>query len=226
MKRKAFTLAEVLITLVVIGIVAAITIPIVITNQQEVEKEARVKKTFGTMANAMTMVKAQGGDFIFDVTGDEDLNLMKNWFNTYFKPYVNVMKTCYNTSGCWTEGDTLSMNGSVARWNQKGKGLGTNIITAVLTDGTFICIDGHRGYNLRDYFGVNTTAEYGIAITFDVNGAKKPNTIGKDIFVSVFTPNGVAAAYKDKTSAQIKSDCSKSGTGYACIQKYLRQNQT
>ena len=40
MKRKAFTLAEVLITLVVIGIVAAITIPIVITNQQEVEKEA------------------------------------------------------------------------------------------------------------------------------------------------------------------------------------------
>lgn len=226
MKIKGFTLAEVLVTLVIIGVVAAITVPTVIANQQEVEKEARVKKAYGTIANAMTMVKAQGGDYIFDVSSDEDLNLMRNWFDTYFKPYVNVMKTCYNTKGCWTDGDTKSLNGSVARWNQTGKGLGSNIITAVLTDGTFVCIDGHTGANLTSYFGVNTITDYGIGITFDINGDKKPNMIGKDIFVAVFTQNGVVPAYRDKTKAQINADCSSSGTGYSCIQKYLRQNQT
>lgn len=224
--KKAFTLAEVLITLVVIGVVAAITVPIIFANYNDAERAAKVKKTYATLGGAMTMVKANGGDYIFAVTGDEDLNLMKNWYETYFKPYTNVMKTCYNTTGCWNEGDTKSLNGSVARFNQRGKGLGTNIITAVLNDGTFVCIDGHRGYNLRDYFGVNITDQYGIAVTFDINGMKKPNTIGKDIFVTVFTENGIVPAYKNKTRAQIDSDCSKSGTGYSCIIKYLQQQQT
>ena len=222
----AFTLSEVLITLVVIGVIAAITVPTIIANQKEAEKEARVKKVYSTITNAMTMVKAQGGDYIFDTTSDEDLNLMKNWFDIYFKPYVSTIKVCYNTTGCWNSGNTKSLDGSIARWNATGKGLGSNIITTVLADGTFICIDGHNGYNLRNYFGVNIFTDYGIAITFDINGNKQPNTIGKDIFVTVFTPNGVVPAYQNKTSSQIKSDCSNSGTGYSCIQKYLKQNQT
>lgn len=118
------------------------------------------------------------------------------------------------------------MDGSVARWNQTGKGLGTNIITAVLNDGTFICIDGHRGYNLRDYFGVNITDQYGIGVTFDINGAKGPNTFGKDVFVTVFTEEGIVPAYKDKTKAEVDKDCAKSGTGYSCIMKYLTQEKS
>ena len=226
MKIKGFTLSEVLITLVIIGVIAAITVPTIWVYKEDAERSAKVKKTYTTLAGAMTMVKANGGDYIFSVTGDEDLNLMKTWFNTYFKPYAYIQKVCYNTKGCWNEGDTYSLNGSVARWNQKGKGLGTNIITAVLNDGTFICIDGHRGYNLRDYFGVNITDQYGIAVTFDINGAKKPNTFGKDVFVTVFTEGGIVPAYKNKTKEQADKDCSKKGTGYSCIMKYLRQEQT
>ena len=44
-KIKAFTLSEVLITLVVIGVIAAITIPVVVANYNEYEKVAKIRKT-------------------------------------------------------------------------------------------------------------------------------------------------------------------------------------
>ncbi|MBQ8886950.1 MAG: prepilin-type N-terminal cleavage/methylation domain-containing protein [Candidatus Gastranaerophilales bacterium] len=226
MKIKGFTISEVLIAIVVIGIIAAITVPVLWVYKEQAERAGKVKKTYATISGALTLVKAQGGDYVFDVTGDEDLEMLKTWFNTYMKPFIATTKICYNEKGCWNEGNTKSLNGTTARFNQTGKGLGTNIITAVLTDGTFICVDGHRGYNLRDYFGVNITNDYGIAVTYDINGSREPNTIGKDIFVTVFTENGIVPAYKNKTKAEVDKDCSKTGTGYSCILKYLKQENS
>ena len=220
-KNKGFTLAETLITLVIIGIIAAITVPVLYANYTENEKKARVKKAYSTLANAMTFVKADGGDYDFTVTSDEDMETVRNWYDTYLKPRLNTTKICYNKAGCWNSGDTLSLNGSVCRWNAKGIGIGSNIITAALADGTLINIDGHRGYNVKSYFKVNTNEEFVMAISFDINGTRGPNTIGRDIFVTVFTEDGIVPAYKNATPEQIKNDCSKSGTGYSCINKYL-----
>ncbi|MBE7705878.1 MAG: prepilin-type N-terminal cleavage/methylation domain-containing protein [Cyanobacteria bacterium SIG30] len=52
---KAFTLAEVLITLAIIGVVAALTIPSVITNYRNQEIETALKSSFTTLANATNM---------------------------------------------------------------------------------------------------------------------------------------------------------------------------
>ena len=57
---------------------------------------------------------------------------------------------------------------------------------------------------------------------FDINGVKKPNTVGKDIFPLVYTEKGIRPAYSDKTQSQIDKDCSKTGTGYSCIRNYLK----
>lgn len=221
--KKGFTLSEVLITLVIIGVIAAITVPVMHADYPERKRSAKVKKIYSTLANAMTFVKADGGDMIFEVDSDENLDTMRQWFDTYLKPRLITTKVCYNTKGCWNEKITKSLDGSTCRWNVTGVGIGSRIITAVLSDGTFINIDGHRRANLNSYFGVNFDEDYGIAVTFDINGAKEPNTIGKDIFVTVFTPDGIVPAYKDKTQAQINADCSNSGTGYSCINKYLRK---
>ena len=64
---KAFTLSEVLITLVIIGVISAITVPFLTAEYTENEKIAKVKKTYATLANAMTLVKANGGDTIFEI---------------------------------------------------------------------------------------------------------------------------------------------------------------
>lgn len=220
MKKKfnlGFTLAEVLITLVIIGVVAAVTIPVLHANYTEREKITRVKKAYSTLANAMTLVKANGGDTIFEVKDGSNDNV-KEWFDTYLAPYLITTKVCYDSRGCWNEGDTKYLNGHNTNWNRPGIGDGYNIVTAVLNDGTFINIDVHT---TAEYFGVDSHNLNAVVVSFDINGARKPNVVGRDIFVAVFTDDGFVPAYKNKTGAQIDADCSNSGTGISCINKYL-----
>lgn len=222
-KIKAFTLAETLITLVIIGVVAAITIPILHNNYVEQERVSRVKKVYSTLGQAMLWVKSEGGSYDFE-TADGNDALLKKWYQTYLEPRLVTTKICYaTTKGCWNEGDSYFLNGSVASYNRTGVGIGNNIITAVLVDGALINIDGFSAADMRNTFGVNVSGNSGFVLYFDINGSKKPNTIGKDIFVTVFAENGFAPAFRDKTSAQIESDCSKSGKGVSCIMKYLRK---
>lgn len=61
-KSKGFTLAEVLITLGIIGVVAAITIPTLMQNSQDKEKITALKKTYSTLSQAFSMAKAENGD--------------------------------------------------------------------------------------------------------------------------------------------------------------------
>lgn len=60
--KRAFTLAEVLITLGIIGIVAAITIPTLIQNHQKQVTVNKLKKVYTTLNNALTKAEAEYGD--------------------------------------------------------------------------------------------------------------------------------------------------------------------
>lgn len=64
-KRVAFTLAEVLITLGIIGVVAAMTMPSVISNYQQKQYEAKYAKAKNVMANGINLMMAQNN--VFDV---------------------------------------------------------------------------------------------------------------------------------------------------------------
>ena len=60
--KKAFTLAEVLITLAIIGVVAAITIPSVITNTQQQEFKTGLKKAISVINSSITLNIAEEGE--------------------------------------------------------------------------------------------------------------------------------------------------------------------
>lgn len=62
-KKKAFTLAEVLITLGIIGVVAAITMPMLIDSYNKNLTEVRLKKFYSTINQAYNMVIAERGDY-------------------------------------------------------------------------------------------------------------------------------------------------------------------
>lgn len=218
--KKAFTLSEVLITLVIIGVVAALTIPVLQENYLEQERIAKVKKSYSMLANAMTLVKADGGDMVFEVANDSDEN-MRNWFEEYLEPHIIKLKVCYNKSGCWNDGNTRNLNGSSVYYNRTGIGVGANIITVVLQDGTFLNIDAYGKASIAKYFGMDIETDNALVVFFDINGAKKPNMMGKDIFVTVFTENGLVPAWSDRLTQEREADCSSKGTGYACINKYL-----
>lgn len=217
--KKAFTLAEVLITLVIIGVIAAITVPTIIADANQKAFEARARKVYSTLTNAMTIAKSRGADFEFEVSNDSNQN-MKDWYDKYLKALI-TMKTCYDKMGCWHEGDTRGLDGKVVYYNRPQIGVGANIITAVLNDGSFINIDAYGKASIYNYFGTRITSKSGLVIFFDVNGAKKPNVLGKDIFVAVFSENGVMPAYRDKSLAEKEKDCSKKGQGYSCLNDVL-----
>ncbi len=104
-KRNAFTLAEVLITLGIIGIVAAMTMPTLIQKNNNRVVETRLMKFYSTINQAVKMAEVDYGDkkiWFEDLTGadlDDDGNPVagtseqEKWFNKYLAPYLKIIKT-------------------------------------------------------------------------------------------------------------------------------------
>ena len=90
-KCFAFTLAEVLITLVIIGVIAAITVPSLINKTNNQETVSRLKKAYSTMSQATNMIIAENGPATSWVTTKDEV------FNLYKKKLINVIPLvlCY-----------------------------------------------------------------------------------------------------------------------------------
>jgi len=98
-KKVAFTLAEVLITLGIIGVVAAITIPGLITKYRRVTAETKLKKFYTIMNQAVRLSIADNGEFIFadvsDVTDKQNAQKITEWYGKYILPYLAGVKTSF-----------------------------------------------------------------------------------------------------------------------------------
>lgn len=101
MKNKGFTLAEVLITLGVIGVVAALTIPVLIENHNKKIVVTRLKKVYTTMNQAIKMAELEYGDRKewFENKSGLDRTFTKQWVDKYLVPYLNVVDTDYVMDG-------------------------------------------------------------------------------------------------------------------------------
>lgn len=102
MKNKnAFTLAEVLITLGIIGIVATFTLPMVITNYQKQTTATSVKKAYGELNQIIQMAEADYGDPVnWDYYGVDELD---KWVQKYIEPYIKVVQAgqCGSARQCF-----------------------------------------------------------------------------------------------------------------------------
>ena len=85
--RKGFTLAEVLITLGIIGVVAAMTIPSLITKYQKKAIETKFKEDFSIIQQVIRSNTANDTEIDMAVK-DFDTNYLKTFFDTYFAPYM------------------------------------------------------------------------------------------------------------------------------------------
>ncbi len=104
MKHKAFTMAEVLITLGVIGIVAAMTFPMMIHKYRKVVIENRLKTTLSLLNQALYMSVANNGPaygWDYNLTTEE-------FFNQYYAPYLKYTHVCEwnEQDSSWTDGYT------------------------------------------------------------------------------------------------------------------------
>ena len=169
--KKGFTLAEDLITLGIIGVVAAMTMPTVLSNYRKSQVVNNLKKDVAIFSQAIQMAEAKHG-FMSDWELCENTNdpqCTKDFFEKYFEPELKIIKKCIPASEeCWTRQKSLS--GNLGDFTSKE-------IAGVLSNGTSFRF--WLGNELND---AGKTVQH-INIYIDIDGPKKGlATIGGDIF--------------------------------------------
>ena len=181
--KRGFTLAEVLITLGIIGVVAAITIPTIITKYKKVTTATQLKKVYSTLSQAFDMAKKDYGDMsLWDFTPENptngDTTSLKNalqaFAHKYLIPYLNVASDCGVGSNA-SKDCIYTWHASDGSENTINNSNNNNIYRFILNNSSLILLM----YN--NYQGDYSAGS--VLIYTDINGAKKPNQIGKDIFV-------------------------------------------
>ena len=243
-KRTAFTLAEVLITIGIIGIVAALTIPAIIANTQGKEYEVARKRMLQTFGEGVRLISIQGEM--------QSANNAEDFVENYLKKQIKIIKTCDNDNlkACGIETGTSA----IKAWSDKKLTRTMPRTTSQLNSGIasghtmknptksygFVMANGYAVnlfYNpncwTRDklnpnsgYLFSNYASDYVcVNAIYDMNGLKGPNQAGKDIgFVTILYPDTTSIAlapnpyYKNlKNAANYKdgmAGCAELGADY------------
>ena len=213
MAKKAFTLAEVLITLGIIGVVAALTLPVLIQHYQEKETVNKLKKAYSAISQAYIYALEENGTpdtwNLASFTQNDETDEKNILY--YLKPYLKLTEYCGTKQfACWN--NTKSVTGvtfshSSAKYYSK----------AILSDGTAIlslvsdntCTSGSSG--IKNICGV---------IIVDLNGKKPPNIMGRDVFSFHVTknkiiPTGTPLETKTRNSS-FENGCIGEAEGRGC----------
>lgn len=225
MKKNAFTLAEVLITLGIIGVVASLTIPTLMVKVTDKENAAKLKKIYSVMSQAYTSAKSEfgtidewgmGDTYVTDEeTGESNFNQENaSIVLNKFVKFLKVDKKCDKVTGCWYPDNLLYLNGEVSNENfdivKKGRA------SLVLADGSLISFVGiHRACNAIR--GEGTLEHVCGTIAIDVNGWKKPNQIGRDIFQFYLSKESIIPyGTKMETIFRFPDTCNIYSSGWGC----------
>lgn len=177
-KFCAFTLAETLIVMGIIGVVAALTIPNLNSSTADKEKVAKVKKVYSNLNDAFGRAQAVYGPFEEWLQLDNTTSAQVTRIGERMTEFLKTSKNCANqvNKGCFTtnirdnkgtiDGDLNVMNDSNA-----------SAYKIILADGSALSF---------------SVFWFGYAATLDIDGPNKgSSTLGKDLFIFYLTDNSV-----------------------------------
>lgn len=211
--RFGFTLAEVLVTLGIIGVVAAMTIPSLISNYKQKVYITDWRKTYSEIAQSLRLMQENEEVFLAQ---DDEYELMVKVAN-----HIKHSKVCHSNmaveEGCFANRyKILSIKGGVFANGPDMFHGGASCM--LMLNGTTVCMDGRTIY-------------------VDVNGSNKPNTIGRDVFAAALdidnysirpvigyrTGYGAADGVIIKPVHKGDGTCKKSNSdfGYGCSYWYM-----
>ena len=182
--KGAFTLAEVLITLGIIGVVAALTLPSLIQKYQDQVLENQLKKMYSTLSQGIQKAMADDGVTNFGDTelfqacrmasSDACTQMVKKYFNvvavkTDAREYYSSVIQCKDIDGkkvCSRDKSKRRLFWYLGRYATRNR--------YVLGDGSEFTFAAYTSLVSDDY--------YVVFIDIDTNGEKGPNTEGLDTF--------------------------------------------
>lgn len=180
-KNLGFTLAEVLITLGIIGVVAAMTMPTIITNVSNNIFATRIKQVYSLLSSAVISYMAANDltEFspskVMDYSNDSgDISI-----NNLFLQSFSDVKTCYNPSPrCFAEIYTIN-NLPITSYNDRR--FWREGSSFLLRNGSAVSMVSVGG---QDRF----------RLVVDVNNKGFPNKMGRDLWVLYLNKNGTLSA--------------------------------
>ena len=213
-KKTAFTLAEVLITLGIIGVVAAMTLPVLISNKRAKDLEIALKKNASVIQQAILRINLDNG---YEIS---PLNLAGRELKGKLIPYMNVIKDCgFGTEFNSCVPSTFSVEDADATYKTYNKT--SDITTSVMDDGQFILSDGSMIILENNHYLFD--GRYRVYISVDVNGfQRKPNAWGHDLFTfeiddnGKLIPMGAEGTYFDDKNRYCSKNSSNLENGIGC----------
>ena len=207
--ERGFTLSEILITIGIIGVISAITIPNLITKYQKFQTILMLKKTYADIMRVHKMAVAEYGDSEYwQYPGGQDEQGAKAFIEKYYIPFLNGEAKYYSHSQLQNQ-----LKHKIYNLNNKPRG--------VSPSPGIVFMDG----------GVLRFFPYGnyMWIFSDINGVQGPNKVGRDIFMlfqydrskSDYTPR-MYGYHSPKTSLKVQGSSIKEAeaetnrTGFGC----------
>ena len=159
-RLAAFTLAEVLVTLGIIGVVSAMTVPTLMQNYQRQSYVTQLHKTYNEVSQALLRYQTDRNALNLKEAGLTTQAAGNEFLNTYFK----VVKNCgADKTPCFAS-DYKKINGT-ALTISTAKAESTVVLASGQTIGIYVGNDGAI-----------------CSMVVDVNGLKGPNIQGRDLF--------------------------------------------
>lgn len=201
--KKAFTLAEVLITLGIIGIVAAMTLPTLIQKNQDKQLISQTRKVYADINNALLLAQKDygviGDNSILFNTSDNATQVAQN-----LSKYFIGSKVCSSASQKGCKKYYYERKYATLRKDADGTAAtnSNSSIRLILNNGAVIFVDTNKSGCATKEYTSTVTNEYGQTIydengqpktntykssicanlQFDVNGPKLPNQFGRDCY--------------------------------------------
>ena len=206
MKKNGFTLAEVLITLAIIGVVATLTLPALMTNTQEQQAKTALKKGINTLTEAAQMHQAITGVDFGSISSANTTNSEDDEQSLYRllaeRTQMDLRKSADADPTNMKMGQA-STQGNFVVFFRDGSALSFNPTLTRTTDANQHAVGGTVGSTLPDGL------PYGIAAIYDTNGTKGPNVLSNcqrnttQAFATEYKANA-STACNTKTNRVIK----------------------
>ena len=225
--QTAFTLAEVLVTLGIIGVVAAMTLPSVIATHKKHEAEARLKKVYSTLNQAFLAAQAKHGEAKYWPEWDDAEVILEMYFlpeltgaKSYGKKPNAANSMCYD--GVLPNISITGGNGGVQYgWNGASNYLitspfyGHETASIKLLDGSCIGLNSNKARSDQKMVFV------------DINGANRaPNKAGHDLFFFIIDENSIRPYGWELKVAKQEHECIRDSGGLTCAAKIMSDNWT
>lgn len=212
---RAFTLAEVLVTLGIIGVVSAMTVPTLMQNYQRKSYVTQLHKVYNELQQAAQQYMTDRNAVNLREAGLTSNDALSNFVKTYFK----VVSDCGADRQPCMSNDYSKISGKVLG-NASGQPLNMTIASGA-SFGFGVASTGSADNSRVAIFDV------------DINGSQGPNIAGRDVFILGLFNNGMVDEYelttapgdKDTRENLFNTNCISDNTSWTgCFGKILNDN--